>query len=101
MVTGKVGTDIEERKCSWLVVQALQRISTEQMRILKVRVSPFSSLIVDKILSLFLGAETSRPYFNPLTPKIRLLILLSSCYVVTCTIVKRIWGFIKIIPSGC
>ena len=36
-VTGKVGTDIEENKCSWLIVQALQKISTEQMKILKVR----------------------------------------------------------------
>lgn len=34
-VTGKVGTDIEEKKCSWLVVQALQRVSTDQMQILK------------------------------------------------------------------
>lgn len=38
-VTGKVGTDIEERKCSWLVVQALNRISDEQMQILKVKKS--------------------------------------------------------------
>ncbi|GAB1607993.1 farnesyl pyrophosphate synthase-like, partial [Argonauta hians] len=29
-VTGKVGTDIEEGKCSWLVVQALQLVSDEQ-----------------------------------------------------------------------
>ena len=35
-VTGKVGTDIEENKCSWLVVQAIQRITTEQMEMLKV-----------------------------------------------------------------
>ena len=36
VVTGKVGTDIEENKCSWLVVQAIQRITTKQMETLKV-----------------------------------------------------------------
>ncbi|KAM7440820.1 hypothetical protein ABFA07_010058 [Porites harrisoni] len=35
VVTGKVGTDIEENKCSWLVVQAIQRFTTGQMEILK------------------------------------------------------------------
>ena len=37
-VTGKVGTDIEENKCSWLVVQALERASPEQKEILQVHV---------------------------------------------------------------
>ena len=36
-VTGKVGTDIEENKCSWLVIQALQRATPEQREILEVR----------------------------------------------------------------
>ena len=43
-ITGKVGTDIEEKKCSWLVVQALQRISAEQMQILKVGILSFTRL---------------------------------------------------------
>ncbi|GCC42476.1 hypothetical protein chiPu_0026859, partial [Chiloscyllium punctatum] len=34
-VTGKIGTDIEDNKCSWLVVQALQRVSPEQRHILE------------------------------------------------------------------
>ncbi|XP_054995868.1 farnesyl pyrophosphate synthase isoform X2 [Sorex araneus] len=34
-VTGKIGTDIEDNKCSWLVVQCLQRASPEQRRILQ------------------------------------------------------------------
>ena len=42
VVTGKVGTDIEENKCSWLVVQAIQRITTEQMEMLKVWITLFS-----------------------------------------------------------
>lgn len=35
-VIGKVGTDIEENKCSWLVVQALSRITPEQRAMLQV-----------------------------------------------------------------
>ncbi|XP_051158413.1 farnesyl pyrophosphate synthase-like [Leptopilina boulardi] len=34
-VTGKVGTDIEQGKCSWLVVVALQRVTSEQRKILE------------------------------------------------------------------
>ncbi|XP_051158364.1 farnesyl pyrophosphate synthase-like [Leptopilina boulardi] len=34
-VTGKVGTDIEEGKCSWLVVVALQRVTPAQRKILE------------------------------------------------------------------
>ena len=37
-VTGKVGTDIEENKCSWLVVQALQRATPSQREILMVSI---------------------------------------------------------------
>ena len=35
-VTGKVGTDIQEGKCSWLVVVALQRATPAQRKILEV-----------------------------------------------------------------
>uniref|UniRef100_A0A5F8AT43 (2E,6E)-farnesyl diphosphate synthase n=1 Tax=Macaca mulatta TaxID=9544 RepID=A0A5F8AT43_MACMU len=34
-VTGKVGTDIQDNKCSWLVVQCLQRATPVQYQILK------------------------------------------------------------------
>ena len=34
--------------------------------------------------------------FNPLTPRIWLLILLSSCYTFPCKLVARIWCYIKI-----
>ena len=35
-VTGKVGTDIEESKCSWLIVQALKRANADQRKTLEV-----------------------------------------------------------------
>lgn len=34
-VIGKVGTDIQDNKCSWLVVQALDRATPEQREVLK------------------------------------------------------------------
>ena len=36
-VIGKVGTDIQDNKCSWLIVQALAKASPAQKDILKVR----------------------------------------------------------------
>ncbi len=35
-VIGKVGTDIQDNKCSWLVVQALKRANESQLNIIKV-----------------------------------------------------------------
>lgn len=34
-VTGKIGTDIQDGKCSWLAVVAMQRASNEQKQIMK------------------------------------------------------------------
>ncbi|XP_007457999.1 PREDICTED: farnesyl pyrophosphate synthase isoform X1 [Lipotes vexillifer] len=34
-VTGKIGTDIQDNKCSWLVIQCLQRASPEQRQVLQ------------------------------------------------------------------
>lgn len=36
-VTGKVGTDIQDNKCSWLVVECLRRVTPEQRQILEVK----------------------------------------------------------------
>lgn len=34
---GKIGTDIEDNKCSWLVVTALQRATPAQREVIEVR----------------------------------------------------------------
>lgn len=36
-VTGKIGTDIQDNKCSWLVVTALEVMTPEQRAELEVR----------------------------------------------------------------
>ena len=35
-ITGKIGTDIEESKCGWLIIQALKKSNPEQKIILEV-----------------------------------------------------------------
>lgn len=35
-LTGKVGTDIQDNKCSWLVVECLRRVTPDQRWILEV-----------------------------------------------------------------
>ena len=44
-VIGKVGTDIEENKCSWLVVQALSRVTAEQRAVLQVCIESHATCI--------------------------------------------------------
>lgn len=36
-VTGKIGTDIQDNKCSWMVVKALEVMTPEQKSVLEVR----------------------------------------------------------------
>lgn len=33
---GKIGTDIEDGKCSWLAVVALQKVNAQQKKIMEV-----------------------------------------------------------------
>jgi len=43
-IIGKVGTDIQGNKCTWLIVQALKRASDEQRAILEARKISFGDL---------------------------------------------------------
>ena len=43
-VTGKIGTDIQDNKCSWLVVTALEVMTPEERVVLEVRGVSSSSL---------------------------------------------------------
>jgi len=52
-VIGKIGTDIQETKCGWLVVQALQRCTPEQRAILQANYGVWDDGKVAKVKALY------------------------------------------------
>lgn len=42
---GKIGTDIQDNKCSWLVIQALKKANPEQRTVLQVNIIETKSLL--------------------------------------------------------
>ena len=62
-VIGKVGTDIQDNKCSWLVVQAMKRLadSPEQRKVLEDNYGRHDGASVEKVKALYreLDLETA------------------------------------------
>uniref|UniRef100_A0A8U7P0E6 Farnesyl pyrophosphate synthase n=1 Tax=Corvus moneduloides TaxID=1196302 RepID=A0A8U7P0E6_CORMO len=60
-VTGKVGTDIQDNKCSWLVVECLRRVTPEQRQILEENYGSKEPEKVAKVKELYnaLGMEAA------------------------------------------
>ncbi|XP_039125734.1 farnesyl pyrophosphate synthase-like [Dioscorea cayenensis subsp. rotundata] len=52
-VIGKIGTDIEDFKCSWLVVQAIERANEDQMKILHENYGKKDAACVAKVKALY------------------------------------------------
>eukprot|EP00884_Botryococcus_braunii_P004541 jgi/Botrbrau1/14088/Bobra.182_3s0034.1 len=52
-VIGKVGTDIQDNKCSWLIVQALLRASPEQKKILEENYGKDDEKAIAKVKALY------------------------------------------------
>ncbi|KAI3834502.1 hypothetical protein MKX03_011962 [Papaver bracteatum] len=52
-VIGKIGTDIEDFKCSWLVVQALDRVNEDQKKVLYENYGKVNPACVAKIKGLW------------------------------------------------
>jgi len=61
-VIGKVGRDIEENKCGWLVVQALQRCSPEQRQILAEHYGKEDPSSVAKVKQLYLDLDIPKVF---------------------------------------
>lgn len=70
-VIGKVGTDIEDNKCSWLIVQALEKATAEQRALIEANYGKKDHAHVEKIKQLYrdLGLEArgaAQPHSPPL-----------------------------------
>jgi len=59
-VTGKIGTDIQDNKCSWLVVEALKYASQKQRQLIKDNYGKKNEICVERIKELYseLNLET-------------------------------------------
>jgi farnesyl diphosphate synthase len=52
-VIGKIGTDIEDTKCSWLIVQALKRADDIQKKLLKDNYGKADHSCVEKVKKVY------------------------------------------------
>jgi farnesyl diphosphate synthase len=50
---GKIGTDIEDNKCSWLVVQAMERASADQKKVIEENYGKTDAECVNKVKALY------------------------------------------------
>ncbi|XP_046859226.1 farnesyl pyrophosphate synthase-like [Xenia sp. Carnegie-2017] len=61
-ITGKVGTDIEEMKCSWLLVQALLRVDGTQRKVLKENYGVNDPAAVAKVKDIYSKLDLKSVY---------------------------------------
>jgi len=61
-VIGKIGTDIEDNKCSWLVVQALGKASEEQKKLLEEHYGKPSPEGVAKVKQLYRDLDLEKMF---------------------------------------
>jgi farnesyl diphosphate synthase len=61
-VIGKIGTDIKDNKCSWLVNQALQRVTVEQRQVLDDNYGRKDDVSEERVKSLFRELDLRRVY---------------------------------------
>ena len=61
-VIGKIGTDIEDSKCSWLIVQVMARANEEQMEIVRKNYGQNDQQSVEAIKQLYRDMEIESVY---------------------------------------
>lgn len=63
-VIGKIGTDIEDNKCSWLVVQALSRATPSQLEILHANYGKKEEINVKRVKQLYQELDLENLFKN-------------------------------------
>lgn len=63
-VIGKIGTDIQDSKCSWLVVQALDRANAKQRKLLEDNYGQSDMKKVNKVKKLYEELDLEQVYFD-------------------------------------
>ncbi|XP_058015870.1 farnesyl pyrophosphate synthase isoform X3 [Ahaetulla prasina] len=63
-VTGKIGTDIQDNKCSWLVVQSLKQASPEQRKILEENYGQKDPEKINRVKALYEEQDLKAVYKN-------------------------------------
>ena len=63
-MTGKVGTDIQDNKCSWLVVQCLLRASPQQRQILEENYGQKDPEKVARVKALYEALDLQSAFFK-------------------------------------
>lgn len=61
-VIGKIGTDIQDNKCGWLVVQALHRATAAQKEVLKANYGKDDAECIEKVKALYREMELEKVY---------------------------------------
>lgn len=63
-VIGKIGTDIQDNKCGWLVVEALQRATPEQRQVLQENYGQNKEEKVERVKALYREMDLPQVYAN-------------------------------------
>lgn len=61
---GKIGTDIQDSKCGWLIVQALSRATPKQRNILEGNYGQKDPAKVDKVKAVFKELDLATVYHD-------------------------------------
>ena len=61
-VIGKIGTDIQDNKCGWLIVQALKKCDTTQREALQAHYGRDEAASIEKVKGIYTALELTAQY---------------------------------------